>query len=420
MELVEIKMIRFEQTERLFKLSARVVPGAPVGLAGEKAVFTIGSESRSEALLSIAVAWRHVKVVDAAIDSFGNNVGGFTGGFVHDDDAAEADEGKLFACLPKFAARNGCGRRGWSHCVEMSGGGNGCRGNRSLSNKNASFHVILRRAGLRDAAERTGAVCVQDLCEKSLRLHGNPIAVIFPADIPRGVFAAWRRRADVLCSTHTRCRESILPETEERIGVLSIQGDYEAHAAAFAACGAETMLVRTPQELATVTALALPGGESTTMLRMLRRDGFDAVLRDFVRTHPVFATCAGCILLAREVRNPQQESFAALDIAIERNAYGRQNESAIVPVETSVPGGPDRADGPMEGVFIRAPRIVATGPEVATLATRDGFPVLVRQGRILAATFHPELSEDRRVHRLFLEMLAGKPPESSFGEPSLP
>lgn len=186
---------------------------------------------------------------------------------------------------------------------------------------------------------------------------------------------------------------------ESRIGVLAIQGDYAAHAAAFAAFNVETVLVKTPQELAQVTALVLPGGESTTMLRLLRRDGFDASLRDFVRTHPVFATCAGCILLAREVCNPHQESFDALDIAIERNAYGRQNDSAILPVETTLPGGP------MEAVFIRAPRILKTGPQVETLATRDGFPVLVRQGNILAATFHPELSEDRRVHRAFLEML---------------
>lgn len=186
---------------------------------------------------------------------------------------------------------------------------------------------------------------------------------------------------------------------KSRIGVLAIQGDYAAHSAAFAAFNVETMLVKTPQELAQVTALVLPGGESTTMLRLLRRDGFDAALRDFVQTHPVFATCAGCILLAREVCNPHQESFAALDIAIERNAYGRQNDSAILPVETKLAGGP------MEAVFIRAPRILKTGPQVETLATRDGFPVLVREGSILAATFHPELSADRRVHRAFLEMI---------------
>ena len=183
-----------------------------------------------------------------------------------------------------------------------------------------------------------------------------------------------------------------------RLGVLAIQGDYEAHRAAFAELGVATVPVKTVAELATVGALALPGGESTAMLRLLRRDGMDVALRDFVRRRPVFATCAGCILLAREVRNPDQESFAALDVVVERNAYGRQNESAILPMETTLPGGP------MEAVFIRAPRIAETGPEVETLATREGAPTLVRQGCILAATFHPELAADRRIHRLFLEM----------------
>ncbi len=188
-----------------------------------------------------------------------------------------------------------------------------------------------------------------------------------------------------------------------RLGVLAIQGDYEAHSAAFAEVGVATCPVKTPAELAEVSALVMPGGESTAMLRLLRRDGFDAALRNFVHTRPVFATCAGCILVAREVLHPQQESFAALDVTVERNAYGRQNESAILPVETTLPGPA------LEAVFIRAPRIVRTGPGVETLATRDGFPVLVRQGRILAATFHPELAADRRVHQLFLQMLATKP-----------
>ncbi len=188
-------------------------------------------------------------------------------------------------------------------------------------------------------------------------------------------------------------------ERPSRIGVLAIQGDYAAHAAAFARLGVATEPVKTVSELAQVDSLVLPGGESTAMLRLLRRDGLDAALREFVHARPVLATCAGCILLAREVCHPHQESFAALDISIERNAYGRQNESAIVPVETTLPGGP------MEAVFIRAPRILKTGPSVKTLATRDGFPVLVREGKILAATFHPELSDDQRVHELFLEMI---------------
>ena len=195
-----------------------------------------------------------------------------------------------------------------------------------------------------------------------------------------------------------------------QIGVLAIQGDSEAHSTAFAQIGVTTCPVKTRGDLAEISALVLPGGESTAMLRLLRRDSFDLALRDFIRTHPVFATCAGCILLASEVLHPQQESFAALDITVERNAYGRQNESAILPVETTLPGETVDGQAPsaaaLEAVFIRAPRIVRTGPAVEILATREGFPVLVRQGQILAATFHPELSADRRVHHLFLQMVA--------------
>lgn len=114
---------------------------------------------------------------------------------------------------------------------------------------------------------------------------------------------------------------------------------------------------------------------------------------------PTFGTCAGCILLAREVRNPAQESLGVLDATVERNAYGRQIDSSIQTLETKLPGGP------LEMVFIRAPRILKTGPDVEVLAERDGFPVLIRQGHLLAATFHPELSSDRRVHQLFLNLV---------------
>lgn len=123
------------------------------------------------------------------------------------------------------------------------------------------------------------------------------------------------------------------------------------------------------------------------------------MLQSFVRQKPTFGTCAGCILLAKEVRNPAQESLAVLDATVERNAYGRQIDSAIQTVETKIPGGP------LEMVYIRAPRIVKTGPEVEVLADRDGFPVLVREKNVLAATFHPELSSDRRVHKLFLDLV---------------
>jgi len=184
-----------------------------------------------------------------------------------------------------------------------------------------------------------------------------------------------------------------------RIGVLAIQGDYDAHAAALRDAGAEPVLVRKPEELAAIDGLIIPGGESTTFLKFLARDGFLNALQDFVRQKPTFGTCAGCILLAKEVLNPAQESLAVLDATVERNAYGRQIDSAILDAETRLEGGP------LEMVYIRAPRIVKTGAEVEVLAERDGFPVLVRQGTILAATFHPELSADRRVHRLFVDLV---------------
>jgi len=185
-----------------------------------------------------------------------------------------------------------------------------------------------------------------------------------------------------------------------RIGVLAIQGDYGAHAEALAESGAKPSEVRKPSQLAGLDGLILPGGESTTMLKFLEKRGFFEALEQFCQNHPVFGTCAGAILLAREVLNPPQRSLGLLDAVVERNAYGRQIDSSIVTAETALPGGP------LEMVFIRAPRIVETGAEVEVLARREGFPVLVRQGRVMAATFHPELSHDRRVHRLFVEMVA--------------
>jgi len=151
--------------------------------------------------------------------------------------------------------------------------------------------------------------------------------------------------------------------------------------------------------LADIDGLIIPGGESTTFLKFLARDGFLDALQSFVQQKPTFGTCAGCILLANEVRNPSQESLAVLDAAVERNAYGRQIDSAIVTAETKIPGGP------LEMVYIRAPRIVKTGKDVEVIAERDGSPVLVRQQHILAATFHPELSTDRRVHQSFLDLV---------------
>jgi len=182
-----------------------------------------------------------------------------------------------------------------------------------------------------------------------------------------------------------------------RIGVLAIQGDYAAHAEALMESGAEPVEVRNPEQLEDLDGLILPGGESTTMLKFLERRGLFESLKEFAAKRPVFGTCAGAILLARDVRHPKQRSLEALDAAVERNAYGRQIDSTILTEPTSLPGGP------LEMVFIRAPRFVETGSGVEVLAEREGFPVLVRQGNLIAATFHPELSADRRVHRLFVE-----------------
>ncbi len=188
-----------------------------------------------------------------------------------------------------------------------------------------------------------------------------------------------------------------------RVGVLAVQGDYAAHVAALrraASIDGEPLtlvLVRKPAELQDLDGLIIPGGESTTFLKFLERDGFLDALQSFAAARPTFGTCAGSILLAAEVLHPAQASLGALDATVERNAYGRQNDSAILHVDTKL-GGP-----PLEMVFIRAPRFTRVGADVRVLASRDGFPALVEQGHLLAATFHPELSEDARVHRYFLE-----------------
>jgi 5'-phosphate synthase pdxT subunit len=183
------------------------------------------------------------------------------------------------------------------------------------------------------------------------------------------------------------------------IGVLALQGDYDAHARAFTSSGARTVLVRKADELASLDGLVIPGGESTTMLKFLEKDGFFDSIGKFAFAKPVFATCAGCILLAREVLHPKQRSLGALDATVERNAYGRQIDSTILTLPTELPGGP------LEMVFIRSPRITRVGEGVEVLARRDGFPTLLRQGHVLAATFHPEMSADTRVQQLFLEMV---------------
>lgn len=184
-----------------------------------------------------------------------------------------------------------------------------------------------------------------------------------------------------------------------RIGVLAIQGDYAAHAEALADAGATPVEVRKPAELDDLDGLILPGGESTTMLKFLEKGGFFEALQSYCARRPVFGTCAGAILLAREVAHPTQRSLGVLDAVVERNAYGRQIDSAILEAETSLAGGK------LEMVFIRAPRITRVGDAVEVLARRDGFPALVRQGRAMAATFHPELSRDRRVHEAFVDIV---------------
>lgn len=183
------------------------------------------------------------------------------------------------------------------------------------------------------------------------------------------------------------------------IGVLALQGDYEAHKRTLEKLGARVRLLRNPEELREIDGLVIPGGESSTMIKFLERGDFFAHLRDFVHTNPTFGTCAGAILLAKEVLNPSQANLGALDIAISRNAYGRQVDSSIETDSTKIPGGP------LEMVYIRAPRIERVGDGVDVLAERDGHAVLVREGEVLAATFHPELTDDLRVHKLFLEMV---------------
>ena len=183
------------------------------------------------------------------------------------------------------------------------------------------------------------------------------------------------------------------------VGILALQGAYDVHAAMLRQLGAVATLVRRPAHLDGLDALIIPGGESTTFLWHLEREGFFDALNQFVRTTPTFGTCAGCILLAQDVTNPTQRSFGVLDIAVERNSYGRQIDSIILDAPTDLPGGP------LEMVFIRAPRIIRTGPEVHTLAARDGSPVLVQQNHLLAATFHPELSTDTRIHQHFLNLI---------------
>jgi len=184
-----------------------------------------------------------------------------------------------------------------------------------------------------------------------------------------------------------------------KIGVLALQGDFDAHRRRLEELGAEVVLVKKPEQLDDIDGLIIPGGESGTFLKLLGEEGFEK-LKQFVRLKPTFGTCAGAILLATEVDNPKQAGLGAIDMAIRRNAYGRQLESSIREGKFGA--------SPLEMVFIRAPKITRVGPGVEVLATegkdKDKVPVAVRQGRSMAATFHPELSDDTRIHQAFLDL----------------
>ena len=191
----------------------------------------------------------------------------------------------------------------------------------------------------------------------------------------------------------------------KRVGVLSLQGDFEAHGKALERAGAEPVYVREPEQLRDLDGLIIPGGESTTMLKLLHYEGLMDALAEFGRRKPVFGTCAGAILMANQVSSPAQESLGLTDMAVERNAYGRQVDSRVVELDPDRAFQERTAPGKLEAVFIRAPIIRRVGENAKVLARYNGDPVLVEEGSRLAATFHPELTEDSRVHQYFLERL---------------
>jgi pyridoxal 5'-phosphate synthase pdxT subunit len=184
-----------------------------------------------------------------------------------------------------------------------------------------------------------------------------------------------------------------------KIGILAVQGDFAAHAEMLASLGAETVEVRTPADLAGCEGLILPGGESTTQLQFLQEEGLADAIKAFAdEGKAIFGTCAGAILLATEVKNPKQGSLGLLDMTVLRNGYGRQVHSDVV-------SGVSRLKKePLEMVFIRGPIIERAGRGVDVLAEYAGKPALVQKGRIMAAAFHPELTEDSTVHRHFLDL----------------
>jgi 5'-phosphate synthase pdxT subunit len=199
-----------------------------------------------------------------------------------------------------------------------------------------------------------------------------------------------------------------------KVGILAVQGDFEAHAKTLARMGVEYVFVRTPGDLEGVDAVILPGGESTTQWKFLVDEGLDkSLVQHAARGGAIFGTCAGAILLAREVRNPAQESLGLADITVVRNGYGRQLSSEVRHGATAI------SEEPIEMVFIRAPIIERVGPDVEVLGKSEGQPVLIRQGRMLIATFHPELTSDARVHEYFVRMARETRETSSDRERSL-
>src|ERR1700688_1106978 len=192
-----------------------------------------------------------------------------------------------------------------------------------------------------------------------------------------------------------------------KVGVLALQGDFDAHRKRLEELGAEVVLIKKPEQLDEIDGLIIPGGESGTFLKLLGEDGFEK-LKQFVRMKPTSGTCPGAILLATEVENPRQAGLGAIDIAIRRNAYGPQLDSSIRQGQFLQPLNNHPAGSALEMVFIRAPKIERVGPGVEVIATegKNNAPVAVRQGRAMAATFHPELSDDTRLHKAFLDLVA--------------
>ena len=199
-----------------------------------------------------------------------------------------------------------------------------------------------------------------------------------------------------LPEAYVRIAHELRPQLKMKIGVLALQGDFDAHRRRLEQLGAKAALVKKPEEFDDLDGLIIPGGESSTFLKLLGEEGL-AKLKSFVSAKPAFGTCAGAILLATDVENPKQTGLGALDITVRRNAYGRQIDSSIREGKF--------LNEPIEMVFIRAPKIERVGGGVEVIATEGKDPVLVRKGRTLAATFHPELSDDPRIHEYFLDLV---------------